>query len=197
MVASLFIVAWVSCNSDPSLGERPYAAAITMQPLQTPSSQTIEHETASRQPEVTNMVRPEDVIGVGISLKIDENISLFALVSADGSINRMGTGTVNNTEKEMFIGVTDPNLFENLRPHLNMDLFKWIGSRADQNAKGKTCELNIHLLLPNKEERAISFKYGSESMGPPPEIRRLVIKAVEITDPWYEQFKAGVAKQKK
>jgi hypothetical protein len=143
------------------------------------------------------MVRPEDVIGVGISLKIDENISLFALVSADGSINRMGTGTVNNTEKEMFIGVTDPNLFENLRPHLNMDLFKWIGSRADQNAKGKTCELNIHLLLPNKEERAISFKYGSESMGPPPEIRRLVIKAVEITDPWYEQFKAGVAKQKK
>ena len=63
--------------------------------------------------------------------------------------------------------------------------------------KGKICELTIYLFLPNKEERAIYFKYGSESIGPPPEVSRLVLAAIEITNPWYEQFKAGVAAQGK
>jgi hypothetical protein len=75
-----------------------------------------------------NMDKPEDVTGVAISLNIDEDLSLFALLSVDGSINRLGTGALNNTEKEMFIGVTDPKLFENLRQHISADLIKLIGA---------------------------------------------------------------------
>ena len=115
--------------------------------------------------------------------------SLLVLVAADGSINRLGTGTVNNTEKEMFIGVTDSKLFESSRHHITSDVLRWIGGRADQAPKGKTCELTIWLFLANKEERTIYFKYGSESMGPPPEVNRLVLAAIEITNPWYEELR--------
>lgn len=144
------------------------------------------------------MVKPEDVTGVAMSLKVDEELSLFALLAADGSINRLGTGTVDNTEKEMCIGViSDPKLFEKLRGQISPDLFKWIGGRADQSPSGKICELTIWLFLPNKEERTFYFKYGSESIGPPPEVCRLVLAAIEVTNPWYEQFKAGLAKNGK
>jgi hypothetical protein len=145
--------------------------------------------------EGVNMINQEDVTGLAITLKVEDDLSLLVLVAADGSINRLGTGTVNNTEKEMFIGVTDPMLFKNMRPHINSDVIRWIGARADQAPKGKICELTIWLFLPNKEERAIYFKYGSESMGPPPEISRLVLAAIEITNPWYEEFKGGAAKK--
>jgi hypothetical protein len=141
------------------------------------------------------MVKPQDITGVAMSLKVDEELSLFALLAADGSINRLGTGAVDNTEKEMFIGVTnDPKPFQNLRGQISPDLFKWIGGRADQTPKGKICELTIWLFLPNKEESTIYFKYGSESIGPPPEVSRLVLAVIDVTNPWYEQFKAGIAK---
>jgi hypothetical protein len=144
------------------------------------------------------MVKPEDITGMAMSLKVDEELSLFAMLTADGSINRLGTGTLENTEKEMFIGViSDPKPFQNFRAQISPDLFKWIGGRADPNPKGKVCELTIYLFLPNKEELVIYFKYGSQSIGPPPEVRQLVIATIELTDPWYEEFKAGVANQRK
>lgn len=144
------------------------------------------------------MVKPENVTGVAMSLKVDEELSLFALLAADGSINRLGTGTIDNTEKEMFIGViSDSKPFQNLRAQISPDLFKWIGGRANPNPKGKVCELTIWLFLPNKEESTIYFKYGSESIGPPPEVSRLVLAAIDETNPWYEQFKAGIAEKRK
>ena len=142
------------------------------------------------------MVKPEDVTGVAVSLKVGNDISLFALLAADGSINRMGTGTIDNAEKDMYIGViNDPKPFQGLRGEISPDLFKWVGGRADPSPKGKICELMIGLFLPNKEEWTILFKYGSESLGPPPEVTRLVLAMVEVTDPWYEEFKASMAKR--
>ena len=53
----------------------------------------------------------------------------------------------------------------------------------------------IALFLPNKEELTILFNYGSESIGPPPEVKRLVLAIVELTNPWYEEFKNAIAKK--
>lgn len=143
------------------------------------------------------MSKPEDVIGVAVSLKVGDDVSLFALLMADGSINRMGSGTIDNTEKEMCIGViSDPKPFQKLRAEISPDLFKWIGGRVDPYPKGKICELMIGLFLPNKEERTILFKYGSESIGPPPEVKRLVLAMVELTVPWYEDFKSTIAQKR-
>ena len=141
------------------------------------------------------MIKPEDVTAVAVSLKVEEELSLFVLLAADGSINRMGTGTIDNAEKEMCIGViNDPKAFQNLRAQISPDLFNWVGGRADPSPRGRICQLMIGLFLPNNEEQTIFFKYGSESIGPPPEVKRLVLAMVEVTNPWYEQFKAGIAK---
>lgn len=96
----------------------------------------------------------------------------------------------------MCIGVLDdPKAFQNLQSQIRSDLFKWVGGRVDPSPRGKICELMIGLFLPNKEERTIFFKYGSESLGPPSEVKRLVLAMVQVTDPWYEEFKAGMAKR--
>ena len=142
------------------------------------------------------MIDPNSITGVFVDLKVDGDLSLFALLAADGSINRLGTGAVNNTEKEMFIGIADPKLFEDVRSRITVDLLKWVGARADPNPRGKVCELVVGFMLTNREEYAIQFKYGSESIGPPPEVARFVIAVVETTDPWYENFKVMTTKQK-
>ena len=129
-------------------------------------------------------------------LKINDDLSLFGLLAADGSINRLGTGTLNNTEKDMFIGITDPKVFEKLRAQIRPELLRWVGGRADKSLRGKVCELQIHLMLANKREQSIYFKYGSDSLGPPSEVSQFVTAFVETTSPWYEEQKAMVAEQR-
>ena len=52
------------------------------------------------------MRKPEDITGVAVFLRVDEDLSLFALLAADGSMNRLGTGTIDNAEKKMCIEPT-------------------------------------------------------------------------------------------
>src|SRR5262249_33807988 len=49
--------------------------------------------------------------GIMVTLKVGGEQSLFIMLGADGSINRVGTGAVDNAERDMFIGRTDPALF--------------------------------------------------------------------------------------
>lgn len=140
--------------------------------------------------------KPQGITGVGIALKVDDDLSLFGLLATDGSINRLGTGALHNTEKEMFIGITDPKPFQSLRAQITPELLKWVGGRADQNLRGKVCELQIYLMLADKTEQSIYFKYGSDSMEPPPEVSRFVTAFMEATNPWYEAQKAMVGKQR-
>ena len=140
------------------------------------------------------MLNPRDVTGIYVTLNIEGVPSLLVMLGADGSINRFGTGAVDNSEKQMCIGIIPSTLFEKLRSQITDELLGWIGGRADSNPKGKVCELTIGFMLANKEERTIVFRYGSESMGPPPEVRKFAIAAVEATNPWYEAFKAQTAK---
>src|SRR2546427_2402018 len=113
------------------------------------------------------MIDPNNITGVSVDLKIDGAPSLFASLAADGSINRLGTGAVNNTETELLKGITDPNLFESVRSQITDDLLRWVGRRADHKLRGKACELLVAFMLANGEEHAIQFKYGSASNGPP------------------------------
>lgn len=41
-------------------------------------------------PPATIVSKPEDVTAVAISLKVEEELSLFALLATDGSTNRLG-----------------------------------------------------------------------------------------------------------
>ena len=47
-----------------------------------------------------------EIAAILVTLRVNEEESLFVLVAADGSINRLGTGSVNNTDRDLFIGKT-------------------------------------------------------------------------------------------
>src|SRR5208337_3002515 len=55
-----------------------------------------------------NPIEMADIAALAITLDVDERPSLFILLSADGSINRMGSGSLEDTDRELFIGRIDP-----------------------------------------------------------------------------------------
>ena len=134
---------------------------------------------------------PDEIHGILVTLKIGDEQSLFVMLGSDGSINRLGTGAVDNTERDMFIGRTEPGLFQQLRQQVTPQLLAWCGqSRTAPEPKGKNCELTVGFKRANGEELMSGWRYGSESMGPPPEVAQFVVAAVRATDPWFEKQQA-------
>ena len=140
-----------------------------------------------------------DVDGISIRLDINAKPSLFILLGADGSINRMGTGTVENTEHDLFIGRTDPAIFEAVRSHLTEEMLLVLLGRTFQlpNPHGAPCKMSLTFQFKDSTSDGIGFLYGSESEGLPKEVIGFVTAAVLQTDPWYEDFKRNAAKRKK
>ena len=56
----------------------------------------------------------------------------------------------------------------------------------DPERKGKACSLEIIVSMKDQTTGA-KFIYGTETMGPPKEIRDFIEKAIELTNDWYEQ----------
>jgi hypothetical protein len=134
-----------------------------------------------------------DLRGVMVTLDIGGEPALFVLLGEDGSINRLGTGAVDNTERDMFIGRTDADLFRQLREQITPELLGWCGqSRADPDPRGQVCELTVGFQRAGGEEVFTSWRYGSQSQGPPPEVAQFVLAAVRATDPWFAQQQAMV-----
>src|SRR5262245_5010100 len=123
-----------------------------------------------------------------VTLLIGGEQSLFIMLGSDGSINRMGTGPVDNAERDMFIGKTGPQLFQQLRCKVSHELLGWCGRQlADPQPQGKACELTVGFQRADGKELMTNWRYGSESQGPPPEVCQFVVDAVEATDPWFEE----------
>jgi hypothetical protein len=131
--------------------------------------------------------------GIMVTLFVDGEQSLFVMLGADGSIKRLGTGAVDNMERDLFIGRTEPAPFLALREQITPELLEWCGqSRADPEAHGKVCELTVGFKRASGEELLTAWRYGSESTGPPPEVCQFVVAAVRATDPWFAQQRAMV-----
>jgi hypothetical protein len=126
-----------------------------------------------------------------VSLYVADQQALFVMLGADGSINRLGTGAGGNTENDLCIGKTTPNVFTDLRGRINPDIFQWEGGHADPAPVGKSCKLTVGFQMAGGKALMSEWRYGSESLGPPPEVRDFVVAAVELTDPWYEQLKSA------
>ena len=137
------------------------------------------------------MANEKDIIAIMVRLLVDGEKSLFIMLGDEGSITRGGTGTVDNRDRELFIGRTDPAIFQQLRQQIGPELLGWFGKRlADPQPHGKMCELTVVLKYAKGEESATAWRYGAESQGPPPEVGQFVIAAVNATNPWFEQAKA-------
>jgi hypothetical protein len=139
-----------------------------------------------------------DVDAVFVDMKIGGEVALFILLASDGLANRMGTGAVDNTERDLFIGKIGPEALGAVKKLLTPAFTAWLGqSLADPNPRGPVCELAVGVRMASGKEMVTAWRYGAASLGPPAEIRAFVTRAVELTDPWYAAQKAMAGKAKR
>lgn len=134
------------------------------------------------------------VEGISISLYVDEKQSLFLMLASDGTINRMGTGAIDNQEHGLFIGRTDPSIFARVRALFTDELLQHMGGYNLPEQKGASCKLTIALKFADGSNNGFQFLYGAESEGPPTEIADIVRAALHESDEWYQKFKRNAAK---
>lgn len=140
--------------------------------------------------------RRDDVRGLSIILEINGKRSLFILLAADGSINRLGTGIPDHGEDGLFIGKTDPAIFQAVSAHMSSELFQYLGGTFQlRDPVGTPCKLTIALQFNDNSSSGVVFLYGAESAGLPTEVADLVLSAVRHTDPWYATFKQNVSRR--
>jgi hypothetical protein len=140
---------------------------------------------------------PELINAIIVKLDISDRQALFVLLANDGAVNRSGTGAVNNTDNDLFIGRTNDPLFEQLRAQIRPGWMDRLGSYDIPSKAGITCTLSVLFKTTEGEEGGVRFVYGSESQGPPGDICQFVTEAVRLTDPWYEKQKQLTAAPKK
>lgn len=132
----------------------------------------------------------DDISLIWVRIGVEERAALFILLDSDGTVNRLGTGAVDNSENDFYIGKTTEALFQKLHSQIDPGWFSHMGSSYTMpEQKGKACELIVGFVLRDGRGSSLKFKYGSESQGPPDDIIQFVIKAAKLTDPWYERFR--------
>jgi hypothetical protein len=134
-----------------------------------------------------------DLTGVLVMLEVAGRQVLLIRLGADGSIHRLGSGSLESVERDRFIGETDPELFRLVGERITPRLLDWCGeSRSHPAPRGELCELVIAFKRADGRELMMAWEYGSLSKWPPPEILEFVDAAVEATRPWYEEQRKQV-----
>jgi hypothetical protein len=137
------------------------------------------------------------VVAFSIDLDVAGKAALFILLGEDGSINRMGRGTAETADGELFIGKTDPAIFQSVRSHLTKGMLRSLGQGYEMpTPRGETCKLTITFKFKDGSSNGMGFLYGSESDGPPQDVAEFVTSAVAQTDPWYEEFRRNALRRK-
>jgi hypothetical protein len=140
------------------------------------------------------MYKISDITGIYISLKPGEIEQLLIILDTYGSINR--SGTYDNPENALFIGITKDNLFEQLLNKLDEPLLNMMGVYDVREKLGTICELKLLFHFSDDSMDGFVFKYGSESSGVPKEITSFIDSAVVLTDPWFQKQKIMVQEAK-
>ena len=132
-----------------------------------------------------------------IQLNIEGESSLMILLHSDGTINRIGNGTME-IDKNFYIGMTDTApILDQLSKLMDDDFKQYINHVYDLPEKsGKNCFVEIVMGI-DSQTQGMKFMYGSESMGPPRPVSSFVMKAVELTDPWFKQQQKQAKKANK
>jgi hypothetical protein len=132
-----------------------------------------------------------------ISLDIEGKPALFILLGEDGTINRMGTGSADNAERELFIGKTDPEIFQSVCSQLTKRMLRSLGQGYQMaTPHGASCELTITFKFKDGSSNGITFRYGAESEGPPQDVAEFVTTAVRQTDSWYDEFRRNALRRR-
>lgn len=139
------------------------------------------------------MANTSQVVAILVRLAVAGEQSLFVVLGSDGSINRMGNGSADDIERQLFIGKVAPDLFMQLLARVTPGVVHFLGQGlAVPHPKGKPCELIVLFKYADGREAVSGWRYGSESQGPHPEVCDFVAAAVELTEPWFQAQKRMV-----
>lgn len=130
-----------------------------------------------------------------VTLHIDDEASLFILLAQDGTINRLGTGSVDNTDRDMFVGLSDSSAFKQVCRLAKPVLNNCLGEYTSRQCSGKQCKLAIVFETTGGEQRASAWQYGSQSQGPPPEVTNFVVGSIKATHLWWQAQKGAAMDQ--
>jgi hypothetical protein len=121
-----------------------------------------------------------------VSLDVGDKNALFIVLMKDGTICRRGNGNPDK-EFELLKGYSELQHYQAFMMTVNEDLFRYSGVFDQTPIIGKPCKMMIVFSGPDGEEAGFKVNYGEDSQGPPREIVELLVNAVKITDPWYEE----------
>ena len=142
-------------------------------------------------------INPETIKVIMVQLDIADKPALFIVLAEDGMINRAGTGAINNSEHDMYIGRTKDPLFAELRAKVQPEWMEHLGLYDVHEKAGKTCTLTVSFKASDGDGGSLRFVYGSESQGPPDDICNFVTEAVRLINPWYDRQKQTSASPRK
>jgi hypothetical protein len=80
----------------------------------------------------------ESLRAIWIDLYVDAEQSLVVLLAEDRTVNRLGTGTLSNTERTLYIGLTNEPLFAQLRDKVDPAWIAHQGAYDVPEKKGRT-----------------------------------------------------------
>ena len=136
-------------------------------------------------------MKTSEIQAISISLEVGGKTRLFIMLSQDGTVNRMGSGQFDEEDLDLYLGMSNESLFEELLARVPSQLLKRTITFEDPDALGLPCELNVSLVSAKNESLATVYQYGSRSMGPPDELANFVIVATDITEEWFKKQQQG------
>jgi len=134
-------------------------------------------------------MRKADLSSLLIDLTIDTKRSLLLFLTRDGTINRQGTGELDRFDTRLFAGVVGPDMFSRLVAQFPEEWLMHPGAFSLPGT-GLKCKLGIEF-SDKRSKVEFSFEYFSEGEGPPRDICEFVMKALDLTDSWYEAQKGS------
>jgi len=129
-----------------------------------------------------------DINSIQIILQADDRLLLHIVLSRGGTVQRLGTGTLDNNERDLLSGVIGIETFDEVLQLLPADLLLTDASYSDPNLRGTRIGLSI-ALIADEWECSFQMIYGSESEGPPNDVVAFVSAARNLTEKWYQEFK--------
>jgi len=130
-----------------------------------------------------------------VRLDVGGRPALYLVLSADGAVNRAGSGQPDSGAKDVFMGQAPGPLFGQAMELFDVGWLERSGRYDMPDQIGEQCVLTLTFFLadqPPDSACVLQFRYGAESQGPPVDVQDFVQGAVAVTQDWYTERLAEV-----
>lgn len=130
-----------------------------------------------------------------LEVDISNKNCLAILLAIDGTVNRKGSGIVDPTDKDFFMGITKEKIFDSLIETVSNDLLSYCGQTLlNCDTTKQTYKVTISF-SDNKSDIGFEYCINGTLNDLPKPIREYITNAIKMTDPWYQTQKSLINKK--